>query len=61
VIFDMVGNLDEWIADETGVFVGGFYSRATDKGCDARISNHSPNYYDYSVGTRCCRDPQQRP
>ncbi|MBN2196018.1 MAG: SUMF1/EgtB/PvdO family nonheme iron enzyme [Polyangiaceae bacterium] len=55
-VFDMVGNVDEWIADEAGVFVGGFYARATTKGCDARISNHSPSYYDYSLGTRCCRD-----
>ena len=58
-LYDMVGNLDEWIADASGVFVGGFYSRATDKGCEARIASHSPSYYDYSLGTRCCRDPQR--
>ena len=58
-LYDMVGNLDEWVADSSGVFVGGFYSRATDKGCDARISSHSPSYYDYSLGTRCCRDAQE--
>jgi formylglycine-generating enzyme required for sulfatase activity len=57
-IYDMVGNLDEWIADEKGVFVGGFYSRGTSKGCEARISSHAPVYYDYSTGTRCCRDAQ---
>jgi sulfatase modifying factor 1 len=55
-IFDMVGNLDEWIDDESGVFVGGFYSRGTTKGCSARIASHSPSYYDYSLGTRCCRN-----
>lgn len=55
-IFDMVGNLDEWIADEGGVFVGGFYARATTKGCEARVGSHAPSYYDYSLGTRCCRD-----
>jgi formylglycine-generating enzyme required for sulfatase activity len=55
-IYDMVGNLDEWIADETGTFVGGFYARASKKGCDAQITEHSPDYYDYSTGTRCCRD-----
>jgi hypothetical protein len=54
--FDMVGNLDEWIDDETGVFVGGFYARATTKGCEARIADHAAIYYDYSIGTRCCRD-----
>ena len=54
-IHDMVGNLDEWISDDSGVFVGGFYARATREGCEARISSHSPVYYDYSLGTRCCR------
>lgn len=55
-IYDMVGNLDEWVADESGVFVGGFYARATTKGCEAKISGHRPSYYDYSTGVRCCRD-----
>jgi hypothetical protein len=51
--FDMVGNLDEWVAD--GVFVGGFFSRATREGCDAKVSSHPPQYFDYSLGARCCR------
>ncbi|MBX3130687.1 MAG: hypothetical protein KF718_28465 [Polyangiaceae bacterium] len=55
-IYDMVGNLDEWIADDKGVFLGGFYARSTTRGCDARIASHAPAYYDYSLGTRCCRD-----
>jgi len=55
-LFDMVGNLDEWIADEDGVFVGGFYSRGTKEGCEAKIENHSPAYTDYSIGVRCCRN-----
>ena len=54
--YDMVGNLDEWIDDETGVFLGGFYSRSTRQGCEAKISSHAPSYYDYSLGTRCCLD-----
>lgn len=56
-IFDMVGNLDEWVADEAGVFVGGFYSRGSRSGCFARVSAHPRRYSDYSTGTRCCRDP----
>lgn len=52
--YDMVGNLDEWVDAEEGVFVGGFYSRATREGCDAAISSHPPEYFDYSLGTRCC-------
>lgn len=55
-IFDMVGNLDEWVADDRGVFVGGFYARATTKGCKAKVTVHAPSYYDYSTGARCCRD-----
>lgn len=52
--FDMEGNLDEWIDDPKGVFVGGFYSRSTRDGCAAKIDGHSPTYTDYSLGTRCC-------
>ena len=57
-IFDMVGNLDEWVADEGGVFRGGFYARSTTKGCEAVVSNHSPAYWDYSLGARCCMNPR---
>jgi hypothetical protein len=53
-VYDMVGNLDEWIDEDEGVFVGGFYSRSTREGCDAAISSHAPEYFDYSLGTRCC-------
>lgn len=53
-IYDMVGNLDEWIDDPTGVFVGGFFSRGTQAGCAARIASHEYSYSDYSLGTRCC-------
>jgi formylglycine-generating enzyme len=53
--YDMVGNLDEWVSDPGGVFVGGFYARATRSGCEARIESHAPEYFDYSLGVRCCR------
>ena len=53
-IYDMVGNLDEWVED--GMFLGGFYARSTTKGCDAQISSHAQGYFDYSTGTRCCAD-----
>jgi len=56
VIYDMVGNLDEWVDDERGVFVGGFYARSTTSGCEARVGSHAPAYYDYSTGARCCKD-----
>jgi formylglycine-generating enzyme required for sulfatase activity len=54
-IYDMVGNLDEWIDDAGGSFAGGFFSRATRDGCDSLITVHGPEYFDYSLGTRCCR------
>lgn len=53
-VYDMVGNLDEWVDDPDGAFHGGFFSRATRDGCGARISSHPPQYFDYSLGTRCC-------
>ena len=55
-VYDMVGNLDEWVSDEKGTFRGGFYARGTTEGCDARIAAHTAVYYDYSLGVRCCRD-----
>jgi len=55
-IFDMVGNVDEWVED--GMFLGGFYSRSTTQGCESKVSVHAPAYYDYSTGTRCCRDAE---
>jgi formylglycine-generating enzyme required for sulfatase activity len=54
-IYDMVGNLDEWVDDAQGAFQGGFYARSTREGCDARITVHPPPYSDYSLGTRCCK------
>lgn len=57
-IYDMVGNLDEWIDDADGVFVGGFFSRSTKNGCLSRVGAHPREYYDYSLGVRCCALPR---
>ena len=54
-VFDMVGNLDEWVDEPGGAFLGGFYARATTNGCEARVNEHPPEYFDYSTGVRCCR------
>ncbi|MBM4360239.1 MAG: SUMF1/EgtB/PvdO family nonheme iron enzyme [Deltaproteobacteria bacterium] len=56
-IFDMVGNLDEWVDDEEGTFAGGFYARGTRRGCGSVITSHPRRYFDYSLGTRCCLTP----
>ncbi|MEP7121767.1 MAG: hypothetical protein ABJE95_12685 [Byssovorax sp.] len=54
--YDLTGNLDEWVAEGTGAFAGGFYSRSTRAGCDALVTAHPFSYLDYSTGVRCCRD-----
>lgn len=59
-VYDMVGNLDEWIDDDKGVFLGGFFSRNRKDGCAASISSHPNQYFDYSLGIRCCREVQRR-
>lgn len=55
-IYDMVGNVDEWVDDPEGMFLGGFYSRATRNGCESKITAHPLAYFDYSLGLRCCAD-----
>lgn len=55
-VFDMVGNLDEWVATDDGMFRGGFYARRAKNGCDAEVTSHPNTYFDYSTGGRCCRD-----
>ena len=54
-VYDMVGNMDEWIDEGTGAFAGGFYARSTRAGCDAVITAHPKGYLDYSTGVRCCK------
>jgi hypothetical protein len=53
-VYDMVGNLDEWVDEADGTFVGGFYARSTRNGCESKITAHAPTYLDYSIGARCC-------
>lgn len=55
-VYDMVGNLDEWIDEPGGAFAGGFFARSTRSGCEAIVTNHPKPYLDYSTGVRCCRD-----
>ncbi|MEK6809666.1 MAG: SUMF1/EgtB/PvdO family nonheme iron enzyme, partial [Nanoarchaeota archaeon] len=69
IVYDLVGNLDEWV-DGTktctsggatytcGSFLGGFYARSEKKdgagGCTYSTTAHGPSYSDYSLGFRCC-------
>jgi sulfatase modifying factor 1 len=52
--YDMVGNVDEWIDDPEGTFLGGFFSRSTKEGCDSFVTVHPFTHWDYSIGVRCC-------
>lgn len=62
-VFDMVGNLHEWVADMSadgvrGTFRGGYYqdTHRNGDGCKYRTVAHEPGYHDYSTGFRCCAD-----
>lgn len=57
-IYDMVGNLHEWIDDPRGTFVGGYYldTEQNGSGCGYTTDRHGTFYHDYSTGFRCCAD-----
>ena len=57
-VFDLHGNLHEWVADAEGTFRGGFYVDAeiNGAGCTYRTTAHGRTYHDYSTGFRCCTD-----
>ncbi|MBI5500239.1 MAG: SUMF1/EgtB/PvdO family nonheme iron enzyme [Deltaproteobacteria bacterium] len=57
-VFDLHGNLHEWVADAGGTFRGGFYADAVlnGAGCLYRTTAHDMSYHDYSTGFRCCVD-----
>lgn len=59
-VYDMHGNLHEWVADSSGVFRGGFYVDASinGTGCSYRTTRHTFDYHDYSTGFRCCADAE---
>ncbi len=57
-VFDLHGNLHEWVSDPNGTFKGGFYMDAVlnGPGCSYTTTAHSFDYHDYSTGFRCCSD-----
>jgi sulfatase modifying factor 1 len=59
-LFDMFGNLHEWIAEADGTFKGGFYAdtNTNGAGCLYTTTAHGYTYRDYSTGFRCCADPR---
>jgi hypothetical protein len=59
-LFDMYGNLHEWVAEIDGTFKGGFYADTDTNGpgCLYTTTAHGYTYHDYSTGFRCCADPR---
>ncbi len=59
-VYDMVGNLHEWVDDPDGTFQGGYYldTHLNGDGCTYRTVAHAASYHDYSTGFRCCADPR---
>ncbi|WP_394850252.1 formylglycine-generating enzyme family protein [Pendulispora brunnea] len=57
-VYDMVGNLHEWVADPAGTFQGGYYldTQQNGDGCTYKTKAHEIWYHDYSTGFRCCAD-----
>jgi formylglycine-generating enzyme required for sulfatase activity len=59
-VYDMVGNLHEWVATDPatphGTFAGGYYldTAINGDGCGYRTVAHAHEYHDYSTGFRCC-------
>jgi len=60
-VFDMVGNLHEWVDDREGTFRGGYYmdTSLNGEGCSYATTAHDFSYHDYSTGFRCCMDPDR--
>lgn len=60
-VYDLVGNLHEWVDDPEGTFVGGFFMDTfqNGEGCAYRTSAHGLEYRDYSTGFRCCADASE--
>lgn len=59
-VYDLVGNLHEWVSDKTGKgngrFKGGYFNEADQNGpgCTYETTAHAFTYGDYSTGFRCC-------
>jgi sulfatase modifying factor 1 len=58
-VYDLVGNLHEWVEDASGVFRGGYYVEGyiNGNGCQYVTTAHNVSHWDFSTGFRCCLDP----
>jgi hypothetical protein len=62
-VFDMVGNLHEWVMSARPTFRGGYYqdTHINGDGCAYHTVAHGAAYHDYSTGFRCCADVRIAP
>jgi len=59
-VFDMTGNVDEWVVNESGVpyksgLKGGYWGPVRDR-CRPETTIHSEGFSFYQIGWRCCAD-----
>lgn len=59
-VYDLHGNVHEWVDDASGTFRGGYFADGSinGPGCLYVTTAHSRDYHDYSTGFRCCADPR---
>jgi len=60
-VFDMTGNVDEWVVNESGrpfrsASKGGYWGRVRDA-CRPMTTAHDETFPFYQTGFRCCADP----
>ena len=58
-VYDLHGNLEEWIADAAGTFRGGDYVEAAlnGPGCLNVTTAHNTLHHEFTTGFRCCAEP----
>jgi formylglycine-generating enzyme len=57
-VFDMTGNVDEWVVNESGApyksgLKGGYWGPVRDR-CRPMTTAHGPEFRFYQIGFRCC-------
>jgi len=60
-LYDLHGNLHEWVADAEGAFKVGVFADGSvnGAGCAYTTTAHTTDYREYSTGFRCCADPTE--
>jgi formylglycine-generating enzyme len=66
-VFDMTGNVDEWVLNEAGSergpeyqsgLKGGYWGPVRNR-CRPATTDHNRWHHGYQIGFRCCADPSQ--